>query len=87
MFLQIAFLVSASPTLAVSNPNCVSRGKCIAVGPGTKYPEQNTMCLADENNKAWHCAALAGKWGTNDHTFGPQNTLGECNSSVFYAFD
>jgi hypothetical protein len=35
------------------------------------------MCLADENNKAWHCVALAGKFGSADRTFGPENTLGE----------
>ena len=25
---------------AAVNPNCVSRGHCTTVGPGTKYPEQ-----------------------------------------------
>ena len=29
-------------TASEENPNCVSRGHCITVGPGTKYPEQVT---------------------------------------------
>ena len=27
-------------TASEENPNCVSRGHCTTVGPGTKYPEQ-----------------------------------------------
>lgn len=63
-------------TLTVPNPNCLPRGKCITVGPGTKYPEQNTICLADTRTDAsWHCAALSGTWGGGDHSFGPGNTM------------
>jgi hypothetical protein len=59
-----------------SNPNCVARGKCITVGPGTKYPEQNTMCLGDESGGgAWYCVNTGGRWGTMDHTFGPGSTF------------
>eukprot|EP00729_Bicosta_minor_P020471 gene20471-7130_t len=74
-------LLAASIIAAVSgapNPNCESRGKCTAVGPGTKYPEQSTMCLADSGTgpgNNWHCAALSGKFGENDHSFGPGNTF------------
>lgn len=57
---------------AAPNPNCMSRGKCIAVGPGTKYPEQNTLCLVDAGKTGhWHCANTAGQWGAADHSFGP----------------
>jgi hypothetical protein len=55
-----------------SNPNCVSRGKCITTYP--KYPDQHTMCLATQDQK-WRCAALAGIWGDGDRSFGPGNTL------------
>ena len=56
-----------------ANPNCVARGKCFTTGPGTKYPEQHTLCLADA--AAWHCAALAGRFGGGAHSFGPASTM------------
>ena len=63
----------ATPRTQAPNPNCVSRGKCIQVGPGTKYPEQNTVCLGDAGGAAaaWHCVNTGGRWGTEDHTSVP----------------
>lgn len=80
--LLLVLPVSSTDAGEDSNPNCVSRGHCTTVGPGTKYPEQNTMCLKDspssaprEGPGAWHCTNTGGKWGTIDHTFGPGSTF------------
>lgn len=68
-----------STALGAPNPNCEARGKCISVGPGTKYPEQNTLCLGDSKSGAgtgaWHCAKVNGAWGAADHTFGPGSAM------------
>jgi hypothetical protein len=74
------WLAASSVQTDDDNPNCVARGKCITVGPGTKYPEQNTLCLGDSSNRpdsagTWHCAATGGHWGAMDHTFGPGATF------------
>ena len=56
--LAASALVGAAP-----NGNCLPRGECIPTYP--KYPDQHTLCLSAADN-AWHCAALAGVWGTSD---------------------
>jgi hypothetical protein len=47
LLLQLLALSGTVPNLvggtaidSEDNPNCISRGKCTTVGPGTKYPEQ-----------------------------------------------
>jgi hypothetical protein len=69
-------IILLQTAFGATNPNCESRGKCIEVGPGTKYPEQNTLCLADVSATGpWHCANFQGVWGSGTHTFGPSNTM------------